>query len=438
MRDNNILDKEESLKNKLELFKVDIDGVDEKPDTLDKIIMWSKNWFGSKLKIGNVKVKADGTFANHNYILTLLDSAIQLDGSFLKFCEHKNFSVETLYLDGIQVLPYNQNEYDPFVANGLFLIKTPDFNFIKSTLLFNAGANDNVALFTLIPSSNYEDYIKIKQEYMLWVKEREGVAVKVIGGEDYVQETDQFNWDNLFFGEKKSIKKEIKDTIDQFLQSKDFYKENNISWNISFLIQGSIGSGKSSLVNTLISEYEVEPFTVNFYNVDDSIITAAFKITEGRYKSLFFIDDFDDLIDQNMISFENLFSLLETYKANDGSIIVLTCKSFPSSFTETLFNFDKKIILEDPTYDVSINNLFGKFLTNTNLKDLQDMCKKNSFSYGYINKLYKLFVKKIAVKANNKKDAFNEIKTLIKDIQKENEKFNIKSKPKRIGLIDKK
>lgn len=432
MRKCNI-DEQESLRSYLDLFKNSYNGGGNNrlsvKDIIDNII----GVYAGKLTDDN----------SDENILPLLDSSMQLDGAFFKFCEENNLTVENLKIDVVNILPYADAEYDPFVVNGLFLITdNKGFSFIKSSLIKFSNNTESVSALTVLSTQNYAKYSELKNKYVKWIRAREGIVVKVIDGEEYFLDAD-YNFKDLFFGEKDEVKQSIKSKLDKFFASKEVYSQHHVPWNYSMLIHGNIGVGKSQLIKTIITEYDLDPLTVNYYHVDDAILSAAFTVGAEQPKTVLFIEDVDELINQNFISVENLIGLLNHNKANNGMLILLSCRKMPEML-EKILCLDDSVEITKPDYDKSVSFFFDKFFTAAQLKELQDMISKSEMPYSYICKLYKLFIKSGIIynvapsPTTKKKDStsFNELKNIFKKIQKEYTDTVVRrNKTKKIGLL---
>ncbi len=423
-------DKEESLKNILHFFpqvEKDTDGR-EKSELLN-VIEWVKSTLAQKYGVGDNAT-------------VLFDSSSQLDGSFIKFCESKNFEVSNIITDAISVLPYKDvsDDYDPFNIYGLFAIKTPDFTFLKSTLLYKNTSTESISSFIVLSADSYIKYSEIKAEYTNWLKQRDGVVVKVIAGEEFTY-TPNTKWEDLFYGEKKELTASIKTYLDNFYSSKQWYKDHNILWNTTMYIHGAGGSGKSKIVDTIMSEYDVEPMTINYYTYDENVLSTLFKYTENKKKVFLFIEDLDEIIESSSmpIPVENLFQLLSSYKSDNGNVILMTGRSSLAKYSEFLVNFDVMFELTAPEYDKCIDTLFDKFLTKSAIKDFRAKCIANEFSYGQINKMYSILLKMNIKNLDKKKEEmYTDLKKVMDCLIDENNALSGKTKPKKIGLLDKK
>ena len=181
------------------------------------------------------------SFTKENDVLNkFVHNRIIIDGQFLLFCELKNISIKCLYKDSVISWKTDGN-YEKFFAQGVFLIKGKDFEFIQAALFHKGNQNeDEISFFVLVSNKNYDDYIKIRNEFDEWVSERDrgNLHIRVIDGED-IPYTKDNSWEKLFLPE--DIKKDMKDLVENFLNSKDFYLENKIPWKRGVLLYGKPG-----------------------------------------------------------------------------------------------------------------------------------------------------------------------------------------------------
>ena len=435
MKDRLIFEKQQTLTNNFnaldwnELNKQKIyDSVGPNPrSSLSEIVEWAQ-----EITKKTTELRDDN--------LVLFDSSMQVDGVFFAFCKENNYTITNILIDALSVLSYSDENFDPFAAHGLFKIDIDkEFSFIKSSLLYQPSQNsDSSSAFSLVPKKYYDKYVELKSKFIDWLRQSEGVLIKVVGGEDYLQDVN-YKWDDLFFGEKETLKEDLKATIDNFYASRDYYYENNIPWHLTLFVEGGSGFGKTTLINTLISEYMTDPTTVNYFNTDNSVLNVFLKSTESNTKNLVFIDNLDDYMDQEFITPDYFYDMIDNYKGNDGNVLVFCFKKIPDYFKDLQYSIDKIITIGNPEHTNSLTYLFGEYLTTANIKELQKTCIANDISYGYLYKLYRLFMKKMlnTKKATKKKDALNELTSILTSILKEDDKL-IKTKSKKIGLLGKK
>ncbi len=377
-------------------------------------------------------------------VVPVIDNSIQLDGTFFAFCRDLKLKVQSLAIDSITILSTDDNS-DPFVMQGCFLIKTNEFSFIKCSLFYKTNDESNqVSSFVLLNSSDYQKYLDLKKQYMDWNEDKDGIPIKLIGGDDYYLDN-YYNWNDLFFGEKQAVKTEIKDYLDNFKTLENEYKEAKIPWKSVVFITGLPGNGKSELVNTIICEIGLTPLTVSS-EIDDGVLAATFNFAASKENAVLFIEDIDDLINDEVISANALpyiLDSLDSVNCCNGLIVLVTAAKLPESYKDILFKFDKVIDLTFPEYDKCVDKFFERYLSGEKLTQLKSDCKKNKLSYGYIELLYKLFAKNvIGTKIDKRKDSvfFDEIQKILKHIIKENDLVNKKymKVTKKLGLDSKK
>lgn len=196
-------------------------------ESLIELAKWVKNKFSDYL--------SDNTNTN-----IFVHNVISIDGEFLSYCEINNISVKTLYKDSV-ISWRSFNDCEKFFAQGVFLIKSKDAEFIMSSLFHKGHENeDEVSFFVIVSELNYEKYIQLRNDFEDWSKNRErnDLQVRVVGGEDIPYSQDH-SWDDLFL--PNNIKQDIKNTVEVFLSSKDFYEQYNLPWKRGVLLYGEPG-----------------------------------------------------------------------------------------------------------------------------------------------------------------------------------------------------
>lgn len=377
-------------------------------------------------------------------VMPLIDNAIQLDGNFFSFCKSLNIATKSLEIDSVTILS-SDDESDPFVIQGCFLFSSKEFSFVKCSLFYKINEDTNqVSSFVLLSKKDYNKYSAFKKQYLAFNKEIDGIQIKAIGGEDYYLDN-CYTWDRLFFGEKSDVKKDVRAFFEDFKKSKNVYEEAKLPWISTMFITGLPGNGKSELINTIICESGLFPFTVT-PEIDDSVLAATFNYAASKENAILFIEDVDQLINDNVIDATTIpfiLDALDPLNCCKGLTVLMSAVKIPESFKEIPFLFDKVVDLSFPEYDKCVPALFGKFFTKEKINQLKADCKKNNLSYGYIDKLYKMFVKsmlKVKIDKKNELKYFEEIQKILKYVVKESDLVNKKHmKPsKKLGLDSKK
>ena len=193
-------------------------------------------------------------WALHNFSFALKDknnlnkfvhNRIVVDGQFMHFCQERNVSVECLYKDSLvswkTELSETSNNYEKFFVQGVFLIKTKNCEFLHAALFHKGNQNeDEVSFFVIVSQNNYEEYVKFRNEFDTWSlnRDRSNLHIKVIDGNDAPYEKD-ITWQDLVLPE--NIKLELKNLVEAFLASKNFYQQNKMPWKRGVLLYGKPG-----------------------------------------------------------------------------------------------------------------------------------------------------------------------------------------------------
>jgi len=315
---------------------------------------------------------------------------IIIDGQFLQFCKEKNIEVKCLYKDA--VVSWNTtNKFEKFFLQGVFLVKSKDCEFIHSALFHKGNQNeDEIGFFVIASEKNYEPYIKIRNSFVEWVtlRDRGNLSIKVFDGEELPYEKDH-TWEDLFLPD--SLKKEVRSMVESFLASKDFYKEKKIPWKRGILLHGHPGCGKSSLIKTLISNYNFKPVTIAPAPTDE-MIRSAFAYAEGQAPSLLYFEDLDSLLDR--IDISSFLNLMDGVAAKNGMLVVATANEInklKANITNRPSRFDRKFELPLPDEKMCnqyLNKWFGKIITTAKCKSLSKTALQNKFSYAHLKELY--------------------------------------------------
>lgn len=351
---------------------------------------------------------------------------IIIDGQFLCFCEENGITVECLYKDSL-ISWKTDYDYEKFFAQGVFLIKTKGLEFIHAALFHKGNQNeDEISFFVLVSRKNYEAYLALRNAFDAWVQDRDrsNLHIRVIDGEDLPYTKDN-TWEELFLPE--NIKKEMKELVENFLNSKDFYLKNKIPWKRGVLLYGKPGNGKTSIIRTIISEYNFKPVTiVPGANVDS--MREAFSYAEEQSPSLLYFEDLDSLIEAGL-DVSSFLNLLDGISTKNGLLVIATAndvRKLKANITKRPSRFDRKFEIPLPNAEMAyiyIKRWFENLLTPKKCRELAKQAEKHEFSYAYLKELYisSMFE---ALSHNKKAPSIKDIDNTFARLVKENSALN--------------
>lgn len=129
----------------------------------------------------------------------------------------------------------------------------------------------------------------------------------------------------------KKEKESIFNDIQNFINSKEEYDSLGIPWKRNYLLEGPPGTGKTSLIFSLASEFNLEIFIINLGpKVDDSVFMTA--VSHLPNNAILLLEDVDALFvdrkandsNKSLVSFSGILNVLDGMARKDGLITFLT------------------------------------------------------------------------------------------------------------------
>ena len=374
--------KEEHLSiERLKLFnttKLNID-IDSRPkESFIDLMNWVVNNFSIFLN-------------DKNNLQKIVHNRIVIDGKFLQYCEENKITIRCLFKDSI-ISWGDESSFEKFFVQGVFLIKTKNVEFLHAALFHKGNQQeDEVSFFIVASENNYEKYIELRNSFERWLqsRDRDNLYIRVIDGED-IPYTKDHSWDDLFF--QQDIKTDIKNLVENFLSSKDFYVKNKIPWKRGILLYGPPGNGKTSLIKTIIANYDFKPITI-LAEANNESVRQAFSYAEEQSPSLLYFEDLDSLLEKN-VDTSSFLNLMDGISAKNGLLVVATANNIQklkNSITDRPSRFDRKFEIKLPTAEMAyiyLRKWFGSLLSVAKCKELSKYAEKHKFSYAYLKELY--------------------------------------------------
>jgi AAA+ superfamily predicted ATPase len=370
-----------------------------------------------------VSIEFGGRFldVNNANLNKFVHNRIIIDGQFLHFCQEKKVEVKCIFKDSMISWKSDHN-FEKYFAQGVFLIKNKETRFLHAALFHKGNQNeDEISFFIIVSDENYEGYLKLRNEFDEWVQERDrsNLHIRVIEGEDLPYTKDS-GWEDLFLPE--DIKKDIKDLVENFLESKDFYLKNRIPWKRGILLYGKPGNGKTSIIRTIMSVYNFKPVTIA-PGVNDDAVREAFSYAEEQSPALLYFEDLDSLLEKN-VDISAFLNLMDGISAKNGLLVVATAneiKKLKTNITDRPSRFDRKFEIPLPNQEMAyiyLRRWFGNLITSKKCRELAKYAQRYEFSYAYLKELY--ISSMFEALANNRKsptekDVQNALNRLVKD-----------------------
>lgn len=123
-----------------------------------------------------------------------------------------------------------------------------------------------------------------------------------------------------------TIKKEIEDDLQEFLDSEEWYHDRDIPWRRGYLLEGVPGSGKTSLIRALASEFDLNLYMIPLQEVTDEHLVDLFNRSKNGIVLLEDIDCIYSKRDETGggATFSGLLNSLDGAMSLDGRIVFMT------------------------------------------------------------------------------------------------------------------
>jgi hypothetical protein len=326
-----------------------------------------------------------------NDVNTFMHNKIMIDGHFLNFAKESNIEITKLYKGPIVSWKLENND-EKFIAQGIFLIKTKNVEFLHCAFFRKGVQNeDEITFFVMVSSKNYEKYVSLKNDFEEYCKHKDSNTffIKVVDGEEVPYKKDH-SWGDIFLPDL--LKNNIKKSITEFVNSKDFYLKNDIPWKQTLLFHGLSGVGKSTLIKVIMSEFNFQPITVTL-GATDEVVMDAFGLANANGPSLLYFEHLDILL-QNGVDHNNFISFLDNLNSKNGVLIIATIddlKNISPSLMDRASRFNKKFEIPLPTQEMAhiyIKKCFGNMLSLKKIKEIAKNAEKLQLSYAFLKQFY--------------------------------------------------
>lgn len=129
----------------------------------------------------------------------------------------------------------------------------------------------------------------------------------------------------------KELVSTLRDRITWFVNNREWYHDRGIPYKLAILLHGPSGTGKSSIVRAIASEYRKDIITAN---LDSAPSSASIGIVDRIEKDILLFEDFEECdfvkpqqgtsSDKSSFNISSFLNLLDGCSNHDGSIIIMT------------------------------------------------------------------------------------------------------------------
>jgi AAA+ superfamily predicted ATPase len=158
-------------------------------------------------------------------------------------------------------------------------------------------------------------------------------------------------FDNLIL--PGSLKQQIRNDFQQFLESREVYDRHKIPWKRGAIFIGPPGNGKTHTLKALINELGKPCLYVRSFKAEGETeqenIAEVFERARMTTPSVVVLEDIDSMIDDNNRSF--FLNELDGFQSNTGVIVIATTnhpKKLDPSILERPSRFDRKYYFQLP------------------------------------------------------------------------------------------
>lgn len=340
-----------------------------------------------------VKGSYNHDLAHHKDLQCYIHNKVVIDGSFMQFCEENNIKVECLMKDSLASWKSEKGS-EHFMAQGVFRIHTEEFDFLHCALFHKGNQNeDEVSFFVVVADEVFEKYVELRNQYDKWLiaRDRDHLAIHCVGGNEIPYDR-KASWDDLFLEE--NLKTDIKNYVEGFLKSKHIYEKLGVAYKTGALLWGSVGVGKTSLIRTIIAQYDFKPVTVqSSAQTNDDTITEAFEYAGTQEPALLYIEDLDTMLDRS-ITLSHFLNLMDGVANKKGLMVIATANDLSKlkeSIVDRPSRFDRKFEFPLPDENMTVTYLkkwFGEILNDKEIKKIAKETIESNFSFAYLKELY--------------------------------------------------
>ena len=137
-----------------------------------------------------------------------------------------------------------------------------------------------------------------------------------------------YDWDKVILPD--DIRKSLKTNFSTFFKGPEAFKKAGVAYRRGILMCGAPGTGKTSILKAVMSEYPQIPFFVFEKTYDDVYVEdlrSMFAEAARMAPAVVVIEDIDRLVDNNSFPIQDLLNVLDGLGTSHGVMVIATANN---------------------------------------------------------------------------------------------------------------
>jgi AAA+ superfamily predicted ATPase len=237
-------------------------------------------------------------------------------------------------------------------------------------------------------SDVFDNFLSNLKEFYV-VKNRSNNRIIIFRGEDI--ERPNLSWDEIIL--PATLKEDIKQNIEDFINRKEHYRKLNIPYKRGFLFTGPPGNGKTMLLKVIASDYKSLKFIYFKFDQhsDNDDINNVFQKAKELAPSILCFEDIDSLFKSN-ITLSHFLNKLDGFEERDGTLILATTnhpEEIDPAITSRPSRFDRVWMINNPEWQcrkIFLQRHFNGLFSDSLVESIT--AKTEGFSMAYLKELF--------------------------------------------------